>query len=60
MHTKPHAGDRAGRAEHVAVGDEQLQQHDRGDDDQGHHRRAERNAEQVASLATADRPVLHH
>ena len=60
MHAQPHAGDRAERASHVAVRNEQLQQRYRGDDDQRHHRRAERNPEQVTSLASADRPVLHH
>ena len=60
MHAQPHAGDRTECAGHVAVRDEQLQQHHRGDDDQRDHRRAERNPEQVTSLASADRPVLHH
>ena len=36
MHAQPHAGDRAQRAGHVAVGDQQLQQRDRRDDDQRH------------------------
>ena len=60
MHAQPHAGDRTECAGHVAVSDEQLQQRHRRDDDQRHHRRAERDPKQVASLASPDRPVVHH
>ena len=44
---------------HVAIGDQQLQQHDGCDDHQSHYRRAERNPEQIAGLTRADRPVVH-
>ena len=51
VHPQPHAGDGAEGARHVAVGDEQLQQHHRRDDDQRHQRRAERDPDQVTCLA---------
>ena len=47
------------RAGHVAVGDEQLQQHHRGDDDQRDDGRPERDPEQFARLACADWPGVH-
>ena len=53
VHAQPHAGDRAQRAGHVAVGDDQLQQRHRRDDDQRHHSRTERNPQQVARLVGA-------
>ena len=59
MHAEPHARDGAERARHVAVGDHQLQQHDRRDDHQRDHRRAERDPEQVTGLSRAYRPVVH-
>ena len=59
VHAQPHAGDRAQRTGHVAVGDEQLQQHHRGDDDQRHEGRPERDPQQLTRLACADWPVVH-
>ena len=54
MHAKPHAGDRAQGAGHVAVGDEQLQQHHRRDNDQRDDGRPERDPKQLTRLAGAD------
>lgn len=59
MHAQPHAGDRTERARHVAVGDEQLQQHNRGDDHQRYDGRPEGDPEQITCLAGADWPVTH-
>ena len=47
------------RAGHVAVGDEQLQQRHRGDDDQRDDGRPERDPKQLTRLACADWPVVH-
>jgi hypothetical protein len=59
VHAEPHARDRARGAGHVAVGDEQLQEHHRGDDDQRDARRPERDPKQLTRLACADWPVFH-
>ena len=60
VHPQPHAGDRAEGARHVAVGDEQLKQHHRRDDDQRNQRRAERDPDQVTGLACPCRAVVLH
>ena len=59
VHAQPHAGDRAARAGHVAVGDEQLKQHDSRDDDQRHDGRPERDPKQITRLAWADWSGVH-
>ena len=60
MNGQPHAGDGAQGAGHVAVGDDELQQRHRRDDDERNQGRAERNPNQVTRLARADCPLLLH
>ena len=59
VHAQPHTRDRTERTGHVAVGDQQLQQHDRRDDAQRHDGRPERDPKQLTRLACADWPVFH-
>ncbi len=60
VHAQPEAGDRAERAGHVAVGDEKLKQHQRRYDSEGYQRRAERDPDQVTSLAWSLRAIFLH
>ena len=54
MHGQPHAGDRAQGSGQVTVGDDQLDQGHRGDDDQRHQRRPEGHPYQVPGLRGVD------